>query len=57
MMRRLKRMARGATQLGFVDILTVAILLGILLYAATLQFSVYNRPSAAPIAARAAANH
>ena len=28
MMRRLNRMARGATQLGFVDILTVAILLG-----------------------------
>ena len=40
-------MARGATQLGFVDILTAAILLGILLYAATLQFSVYNRPPAA----------
>ncbi len=30
------------------DILTVAIVLGILLYAATLQFSVYNRPPAAP---------
>ena len=57
MMRRFKRMARGATQLGFVDILTVAILLGILLYAATLQFSVYNHPAAAPIAAGAAANH
>jgi len=37
----------AATQLGFVDILTAAILLGILLYAATLQFSVYNRPPAA----------
>ncbi len=46
-MRGLNRMARGATQLGFVDILTVAIVLGILLYAATLQFSVYNRPPAA----------
>jgi len=46
-MRRLNRMARGATQLGFVDILTAAILLGILLYAATLQFSVYNRAPAA----------
>jgi hypothetical protein len=45
-MRRLNRMARGATQLGFVDILTAAILLGILLYAATAQFSVYNRPPA-----------
>ncbi len=46
-MRGLNRLARGATQLGFVDILTAAILLGILLYAATLQFSVYNRPPAA----------
>lgn len=42
------RMARGATQLGFADILTALILLGILLYAATIQFSVYNRP---PVAA------
>jgi hypothetical protein len=46
-MRGLNRMARGATQLGFVDILTAAILLGILLWAATLQFSAYNRPPAA----------
>jgi multisubunit Na+/H+ antiporter MnhB subunit len=46
-MRRFNLMARGATQLGFVDILTAAILLGILLYAATLQFSVYNRPQTA----------
>ena len=46
-MRGLNRLARGATQLGFVDILTVVILLGILLYAATLQFSVYDRPPAA----------
>ena len=53
-MRRFNRMARGATQLGFVDILTAAILLGILLYAATLQFSVYNRPPANPIAVGAA---
>jgi hypothetical protein len=41
------RLSRGATQLGFVDILTAAILLGILLWAATLQFSVYNHPAAA----------
>ena len=53
-MRRFNRMARGATQLGFVDILTAAILLGILLYAATAQFSVYNRPPANPIAVGAA---
>jgi multisubunit Na+/H+ antiporter MnhB subunit len=46
-MRGLNRLARGATQLGFMDILTAAILLGILLYAATMQFSVYNRPPAA----------
>jgi hypothetical protein len=52
-MRGLNRLARGATQLGFVDILTAAILLGILLYAATLQFSVYDRPvpAASPVAA------
>jgi hypothetical protein len=53
-MRGLNRMARGATQLGFVDILTVAILLAILLYAATAQFSVYNHQAAAPIAVGAA---
>ena len=53
-MRGLKRLARGATQLGFVDVLTAVILLGILLYAATLQFSVYNRPPANPIAVGAA---
>ncbi len=53
-MRGLNRMARGATQLGFVDILTVAILIGILLYAATLQFSVYNHRPPNPIAVGAA---
>jgi hypothetical protein len=46
-MRGFNRLARGATQLGFVDILTAAIVLGILLYAATRQFSVYDRPPAA----------
>ncbi len=55
-MRGFKRLARGATQLGFMDILTAVVLLGILLYAATLQFSVYNRPPAAPIPT-AAASH
>lgn len=44
----MKRFARGATQLGFVDILTAVILLGILLYAATLQFAVYNVAPAVP---------
>lgn len=47
-MRRLNRLARGATHLGFVDILTAVILLGILLWAATLQFPAYERPPAAP---------
>jgi hypothetical protein len=55
-MRAFQRLARGATQLGFMDILTAVVLLAILLYAATLQFSVYNRPPAAPIPA-AAASH
>jgi len=55
-MRGFNRMAPGATQLGFVDILTAAIVLAILLYAATLQFSVYNRPPAAPTPA-AVASH
>ena len=53
-MRVLNRLARGATQLGFVDVLTAAILLGILLYAATLQFSVYNRQPAATATGAAA---
>jgi hypothetical protein len=51
-MRGLNRLSRGATQLGFADILTVVILLGILLWAATLQFSAYDRP---PVGAPAAA--
>jgi hypothetical protein len=38
---------RGATQLGFVDVLTAVILLGILLWVATLQFAVYKTPPAA----------
>jgi len=53
-MRRFNLMARGATQLGFMDVLTVAILLGILLYAATLQFSAYDRPPATNPTAAAA---
>jgi multisubunit Na+/H+ antiporter MnhB subunit len=56
-MRGLKHRARGATQLGFVDILTAAILLGILLYAATLQFSAYSRPPAAPSPTGTASSH
>jgi hypothetical protein len=56
-MRRFNHRSRGATQLGFVDILTVAIVLGILLYAATLQFSVYNHSPAAPTPTGTAASH
>ena len=50
------RMARGATHLGFVDILTAVILLGILLWAATLQFPAYERSPATPTPA-AVASH
>jgi hypothetical protein len=53
-MQKLKRFARGATQLGFVDVLTVVILLGILLYVATLQFAVYKIAPAAPAATSSA---
>jgi hypothetical protein len=56
-MRGLNRLSRGATQLGFVDILTAVILLGILLYAATAQFSVYSRPPATSTTNGAAASH
>jgi hypothetical protein len=55
-MHKLKRFARGATQLGFVDVLTVVILLGILLYAATMQFAVYQQAPAAA-ASGAASTH
>jgi hypothetical protein len=47
-MRKLGRLDRGATQLGFLDVLTALILLAILLWAATMQFSVYNKPAATP---------
>ncbi len=53
-MHKLKRFARGATQLGFVDVLTVVILLGILLYAATMQFAVYKIVPAAPASSSSA---
>jgi hypothetical protein len=35
---------RGATQLGFVDIIVVAIVLAVLLWASWKQFPAYNRP-------------
>jgi len=42
------RLERGATQLGFLDVLTAVILLGILLWVATLQFAVYKTPPVKP---------
>ena len=52
------RFGRGATQLGFLDVLTVVILVGILLWVATLQFGVYSRPAApSPSSSGAAAKH
>jgi hypothetical protein len=35
---------RGATHLGFVDIIVVAIVLAVLLFASWKQFPAYNRP-------------
>ncbi|HUY27477.1 MAG TPA: hypothetical protein VMV27_08670 [Candidatus Binataceae bacterium] len=47
---------RGAIQLGFTDALVAAIMLGILLFAAYLQFPAYHpAPSTAPGAATASA--
>jgi hypothetical protein len=51
------RFGRGATQLGFVDVLTAVILLGILLWVATLQFAVYQKPPAAAASSSAASSH
>lgn len=56
-MLRFRRFERGATQLGFVDIITAVILLGILLYVATLQFAVYKLPPAAPSSTSSASTH
>ena len=55
-MIRFKQFAPGATQLGFVDILTAVILLGILFYVATLQFAAYKPPPAAPNSMSSAAS-
>jgi NhaP-type Na+/H+ or K+/H+ antiporter len=50
------RFERGATQLGFVDVLTTVILLGILLWVATLQFAVYKVPPTKPTSTSSAAS-
>jgi multisubunit Na+/H+ antiporter MnhB subunit len=39
---------RGSTRLGFADVVTALILLGILLYVSYLQMSVYHAPAPAP---------
>jgi len=54
--RGILRFERGATQLGFVDVLTAVILLGILLWVATLQFAVYKVPPAKPASTSSAAS-
>ena len=51
------RFGRGATQLGFVDVLTAVILLAILLWVATLQFGVYEIHPPAGSASSAAGSH
>ena len=55
--RVISRLGRGATQLGFVDVLTAVILLGILLWVATLQFAVYKTNPAATSSSSAASSH
>lgn len=47
-MRRVRHLLsnRGATQLGFLDVLTALILLAILLWAASRQFPAYHRAPA-----------
>jgi hypothetical protein len=54
--RMILKFERGATQLGFVDVLTAVILLGILLWVATLQFAVYKAAPAKPASASATAS-
>ena len=51
------RFERGATQLGFLDVLTAVILLAILLWVATLQFGVYEIHPPAGSASSAAGSH
>ena len=41
---RLGESYRGATRIGFIDVLVVAILAALLLFASWKQFPAYNRP-------------
>jgi hypothetical protein len=41
---RLDESHRGATRLGFADIIVIALVMALLLYAAWKQFPAYNRP-------------
>jgi uncharacterized membrane protein (DUF485 family) len=47
-MRRIRKLLsnRGATQLGFLDVLTALVLLAILIWAASRQFPAYHRAAA-----------
>ncbi|MGH7913666.1 MAG: hypothetical protein ACREPW_03305 [Candidatus Binataceae bacterium] len=42
--RRLRGSYRGATRLGFADIIIIAIVMAILLFASWKQFPAYHRP-------------
>ncbi len=53
-MARKLRPAAGATQPGFLDVLTAAVLLALLLYAAWKQFPAFNPPPAQSPPAHAA---
>jgi hypothetical protein len=41
---RLREASRGATRLGFADIIVIAIVMAILLFASWKQFPAYDRP-------------
>jgi hypothetical protein len=41
---RLRESCRGATRLGFADIIVIAIVMAILLFASWKQFPAYDRP-------------
>ena len=58
-MRKLKSMmtARGATRLGFLDVLTALVVLAILVFAAWRQFPVYRTGPSPDYGARATPSH
>lgn len=44
MTSRVRASCRGATRLGFVDIVVIALVMALLLFASWKQFPAYNRP-------------